>query len=200
MLKFDFNRAKSAVEEVRQAIEAVKQAGQEMKPVAEQVKFVIPEGATLEQILDEMIGLQGAESANHHRMGQLYNYVVEKKLAEGAGHKDAPTFFRQKLVDVSPATLSRYGAVARNFSEPVAIRFGVTCLSLLLSYEEAADLKVNHEEPGPTVIEVPDPNGAVTPKLFSACSVEDMRKALKLKRKPTSSKPVPAEDVALADV
>jgi hypothetical protein len=199
MLHFDFNRAKSAVEEVKQAVEAVRHAGQEVKPVAQQVKFVIPEGATLEQILGEMIALQGGESANHHRVGQLYNYVVENELAQKAGHKDAPTFFRQKLADVSPATLSRYGAVAKNFNESVAIRFGGTCLSLLLSYKEAAGLKVNHEEPGPTVIEVPDKNGAVTTKLFSACSVVDMRKALQRKRKPTSSKPVPAEDVALAD-
>jgi hypothetical protein len=58
---------------------------------------------------------------------------------------------------VSPATLNTYGAVVKSFSEPVAVRFGVTC-------------------------------------------VDDMRKALRLKRKPTSSKPVPAEDVALADV
>ena len=35
---------------------------------------------------------------------------------------------------------------------------------------------------------------------FSKCTVEEMRKALQLKRKPTSSKPVPAEDVAQADV
>jgi hypothetical protein len=45
--------------------------------------------------------------------------------------------------------------VAEAFSEEVARRFGVTCLYLLLTYAEAADLEVNHEEPGPTLIEVP---------------------------------------------
>jgi hypothetical protein len=60
-------------------------------------------------------------------------------------------------------------------------------------------MQVDHEEPGNTVIEVPGENGAVTNKSFSACSVGDMRKALQRKRKPTSSKPLPAEDLALAD-
>ena len=198
-MHWDFNRAKSAVEEVKQAFEGVMHGVHEVRPGAEPVKFVIPEGATLEQILGELIGLMGGESAHQHRMGQLYNHVVEKELAQKAGFKDAPTYFRQKLADLSPASLSKYGAVAKNFSEPVAIRFGVTCLSLLLSYKEAAGLKVNHEEPGPTVIEVPGKNGEVTQKLFSACSVDEMRKAMQLKRKPTSSKPVPAQDVALAD-
>jgi len=88
-------------------------------------------------------------NVNHHRMGQLYNYVVDKKLAEQQGFKDAPTYFSQKLVDLSSSSLRRYGAVAKNFSEEVAVRFGVTCLYLLLTYKEAAGLKLNHEEPGP---------------------------------------------------
>jgi ribosomal protein L16/L10AE len=81
----------------------------------------------------------------------------------------------------------------------VARRFGVTCLSLLLSYKEAADLEVNPEEPGPTPIEVPDENGQVSVQPFSACSVEQMRRALQRKRKPASSKPLPAEARVLAE-
>jgi hypothetical protein len=199
MLHWKLNRAKSAVEQVKQAVEGLKHGDQEVRLVAQPVKPVIPEEATLMQILDEMISLMAGEHSNHHRMGQLYNHAVEKKLAEKEGYPDAPTFFQQKLADVSSASLRMYGSVAKNFSEPVAVQFGVTCLYLLLSYKEAAGLKVNHEEPGPTVIEVPGKDGAVTTKPFSACSVDEMRKALQLKRKPTSSKPVPAEDVALAD-
>jgi hypothetical protein len=45
---------------------------------------------------------------------------------------------------------------------------------------------------------VPDKKGTVVPKPFSACSVEEMRRAIQRKRKPASSKPVPAEDVAQA--
>jgi hypothetical protein len=39
----------------------------------------------------------------------------------------------------------------------------------------------------------------VTSKPFSACSVEEMRKAIQRKRKPASSKPLPQTDVDLAD-
>ncbi|WP_407742681.1 hypothetical protein [Hyalangium sp.] len=36
-------------------------------------------------------------------------------------------------------------------------------------------------------------------KSFSACSVDELRRALQAKRKPTSSKPLPPEAVTLAD-
>jgi hypothetical protein len=42
-----------------------------------------------------------AQENTHHQMGQLYNYVVEKKLAEKAGDKDARAWFSQHLVDLS---------------------------------------------------------------------------------------------------
>ncbi|WP_044199040.1 hypothetical protein, partial [Hyalangium minutum] len=103
------------------------------------------------------------------------------------------------LADLSLPTLKVYGTVAENFSEPVARRFGVTCLSVLLTYAEAAGLELNHEDPGPTPIEVPDENGNVTEQPFGACSVDQMRRALQRKRRPTSSKPLPPEKVALAE-
>ncbi|WP_224242407.1 hypothetical protein [Hyalangium gracile] len=99
---------------------------------------------------------------------------------------------------MSQASLTTTGPVATNFSEEVARRFGVTCLYLLLIYKEAADLQVNHEEPGPTIIEVPGANGSVKSKTFGECSVDEMRKAIQRKRKPASSKPLPEEDLMLA--
>jgi hypothetical protein len=161
--------------------------------------LLIPDDTTLEQVRVEMLHLMGQENLNHHRMGQLYNFVVDKKLAEKAGYKDAKDFFTQRLVDLSQPALTMYGAVAAAFSAAVTRRFGVTCLSLLLTYAEAADMKVNHEEPGNTPIEVPDDKGEVSTQPFGNCSVDQMRRALKRKRKPSSSKPVPAEAEALAD-
>jgi hypothetical protein len=139
------------------------------------------------------------ESINHHQMGQLYNHVVKNKLAEKAGYKDAQLWFSQHLVDLSFATLKTYGAVAASFSEEVARRFGVTCLSLLLTYEEVADMEANHQEPGNTIIEVPGDTGHVTSKPFSQCSVEELRKAIQRKRKPASSKPLPPGAVELGE-
>ncbi len=159
----------------------------------------VVEGMTLEQVRLAMIELMKEENSHQHRMGQLYNYVVDKRLAEKAGYKDAKDFFRQRLADLSQATLSTYGAVAESFSEPVARRFGVNCLALLLTYKEATDIEVNHEDPHGTLIEVPDDKGLVTSKPFGECSVEQMRRALQRKRKPASSKPLPPEVEHLAD-
>jgi hypothetical protein len=81
----------------------------------------------------------------------------------------------------------------------VARRFGVTCLYLLLGYKEAADLDIHRQEPGPTPIEVPDEKGHVTVKPFGQCSTDEMRRALRRKRKPASSKPLPPEAEARAE-
>ena len=119
-------------------------------------RTAIPEGTPLEQLRAELLELMGQETINHHRMGEIYNHIVAKKLAEKAGFTDARAYFSQHLADLSQSSLTMYGAVAAEFSEPVARRFGVTCLSLLLGYKEAADVEVNRDEPGSTVIEVPD--------------------------------------------
>src|SRR5437868_5265211 len=53
-----------------------------------EAKAVVQENMTLEQVRQSMIELMKAENTNHHRMGQLYNYVVKNKLAQNAGYKD----------------------------------------------------------------------------------------------------------------
>ncbi|WP_224367465.1 hypothetical protein [Hyalangium versicolor] len=125
---------------------------------------------------------------------------ARRAVADALGNlSDAKVVFSQQLADLSQATLSTYGAVADAFTEPVARRFGVTCLSLLLTYKEATDIDVNHEEPGDTLIEVPDDKGQLTPLPFKACSVDQMRNALQRKRKPASTKPLPPEAETLAE-
>ena len=168
----------------------------EVKPV---VKSVVPEGMTLEQSLVAFLGMMAQESINHHHMGQLYNHVVKKKLPEAAGYKSAQEWFSQHLADLSRSALINYGAVAEVFSEDVSRRFGMSCLLLLLRYEKATELELDRQEPGNTVIEVPGANGQVQAKPFSQCSVEEMRRALQLKRKPGSSKPLPEGAVELGE-
>ncbi|HVG64036.1 MAG TPA: hypothetical protein VNA24_36065 [Hyalangium sp.] len=163
------------------------------------VSTTVTEGMTLEQVRVAMLQLMKEENTNHYRMGQFYNYVVDKKLAENANYKDAKDYFTKHLADLSQTSLTLYGAVAKDFSEPVARRFGVTCLYLLLTYKEAADIEVNHEDPGDTLIEVPDDKGQVTAKPFGDCSVDQMRRALQRLRKPASSKPLTPEAEALAE-
>ena len=163
------------------------------------VQWTVPDDMTLEQARVQMVSLLSAENVNHHRLGVLYSYVVDKKLAELAGHKDAWEWAQKNLGDVSRATLTMYGAVARKFSEEVAGRFTLTSLYLLLTYKELAAVKVDHDAPGDTPIDVPDAKGVVTSKAFSECSVEEMRRALQAKRKPASSKPLPPEAAKRAE-
>jgi hypothetical protein len=159
----------------------------------------VTEDMTLEQVLAAMLQLMKEENTHHYRMGQLYSHVVDKELAQKAGYKDARDYFRKHLADLSQTSLTLYGAVANDFSEPVARRFGVTRLYLLLTYKEAADIEVNHEDPGSTLIEVPDDKWHVTSMSFGECSVDQMRRALQRLRKPASSKPLTPEAEALAE-
>jgi hypothetical protein len=154
---------------------------------------------TLEQVRVAFLELLAQEDTNHHAMGQLYNDVVDRQLAENAGYSTALDFFSKHVKDLSRATLVSYGAVARNFTATVCTQFGVSRLSLLLTYKEAAGIQLNADELGGTLIEVPDDDGALVSKPFSQCSVKDLRKALQRKRRPTSSKPLPQEDLSLVE-
>lgn len=145
---------------------------------------------TLEQVRQHMLVLASQENYNHHRIGLLYNHVVDNGLAEANGYKNAQAYFAEHVKVLSRAALTLYGAVAKAFNASACTNYGVSALSLLSTYEEAAGITSDPNEPGPTPIEVPDEHGGVQSKPFSACTVEDLRKALQLKRHPTSSKPL----------
>ena len=93
------------------------------------------------------------ENVNHYRIGLLYNHAVEHELAQARGYKDAPSYFADHLQEISRATLAMYGAVADDFEEAVCMRYGVTCLSLLLTYEELVSNAVRHGRP-PVLVQV----------------------------------------------
>jgi hypothetical protein len=155
---------------------------------------------TLEQVRQHMLVLISQEDYNHHRIGLLYNHVVDNKLAEASGYKNAQAYFAEHVKVLSRSTLATYGAVAQAFNAVACTKYGVSALSLLRTYEEAAGITSDPDEPGPTPIEVPGAPGAVQSKPFSACTVEDLRKALQLKRKPASSKPLPEGELAQVQV
>ena len=62
----------------------------------------------------QVSGLLAQEHSNHHRIGQLYNYIVDNRLAEKAGFKDARAYLSQEVAALSQASLSTYGAVANS--------------------------------------------------------------------------------------
>ncbi|MFY0529790.1 hypothetical protein ACN28I_43710 [Archangium gephyra] len=72
---------------------------------------------TLEQVRDSILSYLEQGNAGHYSIGRLYNYTVDNKLAEKNQYDSAQQFFSQHIKTLSQATLSRYGAVAREFTE-----------------------------------------------------------------------------------
>lgn len=155
------------------------------------------EGMTIEEVPTTIRQLLGQNEINFYLIGSIYNYVVTHNLAEEAGYKDAPEFFAKEVKELARATLAAYGAVAREFNQEVCVEYGISRLSLLLTYEEASGQQADKNAPGLFPIVLADKNGKPEQKAFADCSVADLRKALQRLRRPTSSMPIPQEDAAL---
>jgi hypothetical protein len=151
--------------------------------------------------IDEVPGLVrqilGQIEINFFLLGLIYNYVVTHALAEDAGYKDAPDFFAKEVKDLSRSTLAAYGAVAREFSQEQGVQYGVSRLTLLLTYEEASGQKADRNDPGLFPITVGEKDGKPQEKSFASCTVADLRAALQRLRRPTSSAPIPETDMAV---
>src|SRR5205823_4009287 len=87
--------------------------------------------------------LVAANNTNFHTIGVEYNYIVDNKLAEKAGYKNAPEYLTQQIQELSRSTLTTYGAVARAFTAEVCAQYGVSVLILLLTYTEAAGAELD---------------------------------------------------------
>jgi len=120
---------------------------------------------------------QGEEAA--WRTGACYNRIIEQKLAEKSGYHRARDFFTRYFEDISQATLTHYGAVAKAFSEADAAHYKVSLLSALLTYEKLAGLKPNEPDLGSVQIKVP---GEDKPRPFSDCHRADLLKAIQALR------------------
>jgi hypothetical protein len=150
---------------------------------------------TLNQVRDSMLGYVAQGNAGHYQIGRLYNYVVANDLAVKGGYASAQLFFSEHVKALSQSTLSLYGSVAKEFSEPVCVAYGMIKLSTLLTYEKLAKLQLPEGDPGHTSIEVPLEDGAVRRMPFADCTLEDLKRALKHKRT-TDKEPVPAGEAA----
>jgi hypothetical protein len=152
---------------------------------------------TLSQVRESIRAYLTQGNAGHYSIGRLYNYTVSNELAEKEGFPNAQAFFSQNFKDLAQSTLSRYGAVARQFTEEACKRHGVAKLATLSTYAKAADVALPSGDPGSLPIDVPQDEGPVEPKPFTECSVQELLQAVKHKRKPKP--PMPAPDTARVD-
>ena len=150
---------------------------------------------TLDQVRDSMLGYVAQGNAGHYQIGRLYNYVVDNELAVKGGYASAQLFFSEHVKALSQATLSMYGSVAQEFSEPVCVAYGMIKLSTLLTYEKVTKVRLPEGDPGHASIEVPLEDGTVQRRPFADCSLEDLKRALKHKRT-ADKEPVPAGEAA----
>jgi hypothetical protein len=149
---------------------------------------------TLDQVRERVLMSVEKGHADSYQIGLLYNYVVDSNLAPTGGFVDAPDFFRQRVVVLSQPMLSMYGAIARKFSQAVTVKHGMSKLYTLLTYAKRARVEVDGNEPGPTPITVPQADGTRVNKPFAACSMEELRQAVKHQRDEAS--PITSVDTA----
>ncbi|QRN98846.1 hypothetical protein JRI60_07395 [Archangium violaceum] len=149
---------------------------------------------TLEQAKDSILAYVAQGNSGHYNIGRLYNHIVDNDLARKSGYDSAQEFFSQHVKVLSKATLSLYGTVSREFSEPICVAYGMTLLGTLLTYEKAAGLRLPEGDPGQVPIEVPVEGGTVQSKPFADCSLDELKLALKHKRVPAT--PVSSSDAA----
>ena len=153
---------------------------------------------TLEQVRDSILSYLEQGNAGHYGIGRLYNHTVDNKLAEKNKYESALQYFSQHIKTLSQSTLSRYGAVAREFTEEACKKYGVMNLTTLRTYVAAADLQPTSGDPGATPIDVPQEDGRVVQKPFADCTMEELKLAVKSKRKPSRAT-MPTTDAARVD-
>jgi hypothetical protein len=149
---------------------------------------------TLDEATNNMNMLVKQGSTAAYQIGTIYNYVVQKKLAEMAGYT-AQEYFSQKVKALSQATLSTYGAVARSFPQEACTLYGVYHLRALMRYAEAANITWS-SDPGDILIDVPQDDGKkVVKKPFAECSVDEVERATRARKTPPTVR-VPVPDQA----
>ena len=156
------------------------------KPAATKSKA---RGLTLEGEKQAIETLLTAGEDDHWQIGVHYNNVVDHGLAQKAGYATAVEFFAKELKEIPQATLSRYGAVAKGFSESVAKKYGCSKLAQLLAYENAAHLPPASGDPGAVKVSVPQKDGSVATKPFKDCTFAELTEALKATK---GTPPLPA--------
>jgi hypothetical protein len=150
---------------------------------------------TLEQARESIANYLEQGNAGQYNIGRIYNHIVDRNLAKKNGYESTEAFFSQHFKALSQAQLTRYGVVARKFTEEACRKYGVTNLTALRTYAVAAHIQLPSGDPGPTPIDVPQEDGTIEQKPFSECSVADLTLATK-KKKSSSRAPMPADEAA----
>jgi hypothetical protein len=134
-------------------------------------------------------------------IGVAYNTLVDSGEAETAGWKSSAAFW-DKFVqgDVRSRMAALFGRLARHFSADTVAKYHPTTLDALLDYFHATETDPL-PDPGPQLVSVPNSDGGLTDKPFSACTRKEIQAATQVasprapKPKPTpKGPPLPTDD------
>lgn len=151
----------------------------------EQRADVLPYPMTLEQCHDGILKSLGKGTAGHYRIGMIYNRIVDNRLAVNRGYRTTREYFRHHVRVLSQSTLTRYGEVTRFFHLPVAEKYGMARLGMLMEYLRLAHIglwQIDRKEPGSTPIEVPRKGALKLTKAFADCTEQELREAILARR------------------
>jgi hypothetical protein len=146
--------------------------------------LAVPElsNLTFEAAVEQIHALLRDEGAAQWKIGQLYNYIIDNKLAEQNGYRYAREFFAHEFNEVGRSSLVNYGAVAGAFTEVAAQTYGIAKLVKLLTYLKLMKQGLIEGDPGEFVVNILQLDGSTVSKRFADCTREDLAAAIRALR------------------
>jgi hypothetical protein len=128
------------------------------------------------------------------QLGRTYSLAVSRKLAEQAGYKNTWTYFSTRVRGLTRTMLNSYSSATLHWKPEFILNYGMErmqALSAYLRHHTAGDPHVT--DPGLLKIRVPRPGSTDEVKIFAECSLEEMRRAARV-RKTLAKARVPVAD------
>lgn len=123
-------------------------------------------------------------------------YEIFKWISPNAPpeYKNAADYLCGNIPGLTHTDLRWYASTSKGFSLGVRIHYGLKKLRALRDYARAARITMTSPDPGATVVQVPQPDGTTVDKLFWSCGLEEVQRAVRMKRKPSPKTRAPVSD------
>ena len=143
----------------------------------------------LEEMSEDLNEMLRRSAFAQDQMGRVYFIAVSRRLAQQAGYKNAWDYFSRRVKGLTRATVNWYSHVTLAWGAEFTMKYGMERMRALNKYlylHAASD--PDAKDPGVLMIRVPQADGTEVMKAFTDCSVEEMRRALRPKPKPSAAR------------
>ncbi len=131
--------------------------------------------------------------AELYRIGRICNELVTQGVAGQRCYSNVALQLGPWLKELARADLYRAFEVARTFSQEDCVKYGPRRLHLLMQYMLKHELPLLVQDPGFTLITVPQEDGTLLRKPFCECTEEELGSAISRSRRQRSGRPSRAE-------